>query len=296
MKLATDEADVLARTLRWTSAEDGVRAVLLTSSRVTPNAPRDLLSDYDVVLLVRDVDPFVEDEAWLTRFGVPLLRVRDGETDFDLSKRNTMVFYADGTKIDYSIWPAALSERIAARGTLPQEFDGGYRVLLDKDGVTDGWPAPTHRAYVPAKPTAEAFQSLVEEFWFVATYVAKNLWRDEFLPMKTIFDYELKYLIVRRFLEWRIEIDHGWTVQPGFFGRGLQRYLDAATWTAFEGTYVGSDRAENWAALWQTISLFRRLATGIARDLGLTYPQALDDQMMDYLRQIAALDENPRLA
>jgi aminoglycoside 6-adenylyltransferase len=289
MKLATDEAEVLRRIMDWAEGDERVRAVLLSSSRAIPGAPLDTLSDYDIAMLVADPAELARDETWLAAYGTPLLQVRDAESTAGVESRNVMVLYDDGTKIDYSLWPVELTARTVASGTPLGGFDDGFRVLLDRDGLTTSWPPPTHTAYIPPRPTAADFQALLEEFWFVTTYVAKYLWRDEFLPIKVILDYELKYLIVRRLLEWRAEIDHEWTVQPGFFGRGLQHFLDPETWHEFEATYVGPDREENWAALFRTIALFRRVAIGVARDLEYNYPRALDEQMMAYLTQIREL-------
>jgi aminoglycoside 6-adenylyltransferase len=289
MKLETDEVEVIDRLLRWASAQQPVRIMLLTSSRVDPAARLDRLSDYDIDLFVADPERFAEQEDWVHGFGTPLLRVRDTTETLGLPIRNDMVLYDDGTKIDYSLWPLAIVERIQARGALPDEWDHGIRVLLDKDGLTRDWPPPTHRAFIPDQPTAAAFQSLVEEYWFVATYVAKNLWRGEFLPARVIYEYELNYLILRRFLEWRIGIDHGWSIPAGFFGKGLQRHLDPALWAAFQATYSGPDPQEMRAALFRSIDLFRHLATGIAADLGYVYPQDIDERMTDYLRQIENL-------
>ena len=43
--------------------------MLLTSTRAVPNAPVDMLSDYDVILIVQDIRPFHEDRRWLEDFG-----------------------------------------------------------------------------------------------------------------------------------------------------------------------------------------------------------------------------------
>lgn len=286
MKLATDEADVLARIVGWTSADDRVRAALLTSTRANPRAALDVLSDYDVVLLVSDVASMTRDLSWADTFGVPLLRVRDVTREFGLPVQNDMLLYEDGTKIDYTLWPLELVARIAEEGALPEDFDGGYRVLLDKDGLTRGWPAPSHTAYIPAKPSAAEFQALFEEFWWVATYVAKNLWRGELLTARVLLDQELTYLVLLRLLVWRIEIDNGWAVQPGFFARGMQRHLDRATWEELLALWSGTGYDETWASLDRAIALFRRVAAGVARDLGYRYPDDLDRRMSGYLQQI----------
>jgi aminoglycoside 6-adenylyltransferase len=204
-----------------------------------------------------------------------------------------MVLFDDGTKVDFGIWPLVLMERSREAGQLPGEFDTGYRILLDKDDVAGALPPPTHTAFLPHRPTHDEYQSLIEEFWFVTTYVAKYLWRDELVPVKTILDYELKYLVLLKLFEWRIGIDYDWSVKPGFFGRGLGRYLAAATWAQFEETFVGPDRPANWTALYTTIDLFRRVATSVGEALGFIYPRDVDTKMMAYLRQIEQLGDTP---
>ncbi|MDQ3693122.1 MAG: aminoglycoside 6-adenylyltransferase [Chloroflexota bacterium] len=291
MRLATDEAEVLAKIERWASGHDLIRLVLLTSSRAVPNGPVDLLSDYDIVLVVSEPEAFAETAEWVHGFGAPLIIVRDRESPDGIEKQSCMVLYDDGTKVDYSVWPLTVLAAIRTTGRLPEEFDVGYRVLLDKDGLAGELPPATYQAHIPAPPTAAEYRGVVEELWWVATYVAKYLWRDEFLPARVILDYELKYLLLRRLLEWQIELDHQWSIRPGFFGRGLQRSLDPETWAEFEATYTGADREQSWAALFRTIALFRRLAIGVGRDLGHEYPRELETKMMSYLRQIRDLGE-----
>jgi aminoglycoside 6-adenylyltransferase len=289
MKTATDEVAVLARIVGWAELHDPVRTVILTSSRAIPDGPVDTLSDYDIVLIGADTDDFAAKSEWIAGFGKPLLVVRDQVEQFGFTKRNCMVLYDDGTKIDYSIWPESGLARVAWSGRLPDELDVGYRVLLDKDGLARHLPPPTFTAHIPSRPTAAEHQSLIEEFWFCATYVAKYLWRRELMPAKTILDYEMTYLLTRRMLEWRIELDHDWSVRPGFFGRGLQRYLDEATWTELSATYSGAEWEAIWAALYRAIELFRRVAVGVGADLGYAYPHELDATMLSYLRRIERL-------
>jgi aminoglycoside 6-adenylyltransferase len=288
VQLATDEQDVLRRLTAWTARHDAVRAVVLTSSRAVPDGPVDLLSDYDIALLVTDSEEFARSEDWVGEFGPPLLTVRDQTSEMGIAVRNCMVLYDDGTKVDYSIWPDSLPEQVERSGQLPPDFDLGYRVLLDKDGRAATLP-PSHTAYLPAPPTEQEYQSLIQEFWFCATYVAKYLWRDELMPAKIILDYEMTYLIARRMLYWRIGLDHGWSVRPGFFGRGLRRHLDAAIWTELEGTFAGAEPAAIWTALDRAIALFRRVAISVGNDLGYAYPHDLDATMTTYLEQIKRL-------
>jgi aminoglycoside 6-adenylyltransferase len=212
------EMDVVDKLMAWGTAHPLIRAMVLTSSRTRPNGPVDLLSDYDLILAVSDVGPFAFDEAWISAYGRPMVRWGDQGEVYGLATSFRGVVYQNYIKIDYSIWPVELLERIAAEALLPDQLDVGYRVLLDKDQRTAGWKQPSYQAHIPARPTEAEYQALVEEFWWGTTYVAKSLWRDDLVFAKWVLDQDLKLETMRRMLEWRIEINQNWSVKPGFMG------------------------------------------------------------------------------
>jgi aminoglycoside 6-adenylyltransferase len=199
------------------------------------------------------------------------------------------VLYEDGVKIDYSIWPVALLERISVETALPDELDAGYLVLLDKDRRAAGWRAPSYRAHIPARPTEGEYQALIEEFWWVTTYAAKSLWRDELVFARWCLDQEIKLEVLRRLLAWRLEIDHDWSLKPGVRGRSFKRQLPADIWSELASTYVGPDLEDNWAALLRSATLFRRVAIEVGDALGYVYPQSLDDRVVAYLNAVRNL-------
>jgi len=266
-----------------------VRAVVLTSSRARPDGPVDALSDYDLILVVSDPAAVAADERWQSAYGRPLARWGDEHELHGLPFSFLGIVHDDWTKVDYMLWPEALLERIATDETLPDVLDVGYRVLLDRTGITERWPAPTYRAHIPAPPSQAEFDSLAEEFWWSASYVAKGLWRGEVVFAKFALDFDVKLGVLRRFLEWRIEIAAGWSVKPGAYGRGLERMLDPETAAELAATYVGSDLEENWEALFATAAIFRRVAREVAGALGLSYPQELDDVASGYLAEVREL-------
>jgi aminoglycoside 6-adenylyltransferase len=264
--------------------------MILTSTRASPQARVDAFSDYDVVLAVTDVRPFYEDRSWLEDFGRVLVLYRDPMAlEYGLERFAYITQYEDGTKIDFTLWSVGIVAEVARQEVLPCDLDVGYRVLLDKDGLTAGLALPSYRAFVPAPPNEAEFLTLVEEFFHEATYVAKHLWRDELLPAKYNLDQVMKQDNLRRMLEWRLEIDHGWSVKVGAYGKGLKRYLDPAVWSDVEATYAGAGLAENWVALFRTIDLFRRVAVEVARHLGFGYPHQMDQRAVRYLRRVEEL-------
>jgi aminoglycoside 6-adenylyltransferase len=289
MRPSPEEAAVIARLVAWGEAQPAIRALVLTSSRARADDSVDRLSDYDVIVAVTEAAAFAANGDWVSGYGRPLARWSDEDELYGMTTYFRGVVYSDSVKVDYTVWPDALLERVAAAEALPEALDVGYRVLLDKDGRTLGWPAPMYRAHIPAKPTEAEYRALVEEFWWDTTYVAKGLWRGEIAFAKFVLDYDAKFVALRRFLEWRIELDHDWSLRPGAYGRGLERRLPAEIWSELSLTYVGTDIEDNWNALFRTTALFRRVATEVGDALGYPYPLEVDEEVIAQLEGVRQL-------
>jgi aminoglycoside 6-adenylyltransferase len=281
------ENDIIGRLIQWAEHQPLVRAILLTSSRAIPNAPGDVFSDYDVILAMLDVHPFHVDRTWLEYFGSVLVLYRDPlEPYYGFPKSGYVTQYENGLKIDFTLWPVEILQRVVADPHLPPEFDAGYLVLLDKDHLTDGLKPPTYTAYIPTPPTEIEYQEAVEVFFLEATYAAKLLWRDDLMAAKHILDQFMKQEHLRPMLEWHFEIDHQWSVKPGPYGQRLKKWLRHDLWTELESTYTGAGLEENWEAMFRTIALFRKVAFEVGDRLGYSYPHDLDRRTVAYLQKV----------
>jgi aminoglycoside 6-adenylyltransferase len=281
--------DAIQRLIQWAEQQPSVRAMLLTSTRAIPNAPRDRYSDYDVILVVEDIRLFFEDRSWLEDFGEVLVAYWDPiylDPDHGIEKVANVIQYEDGLKIDFTLWPVELMRRIVQAPALLAELDAGYIILLDKDHLTDDLQPPTYKAYIPTPPTNDVYQKTIEDFFSDAPYVAKCLLRGELFPAKWCLDYDMKHVFLRPMLEWRTEIDHGWSIPMGALGKGLKKRLSPEIWSQLESTYAGADIADNWEALFRTMTLFRQVAIEVGEPLGYAYLYDLDQRVTDYVRQM----------
>jgi aminoglycoside 6-adenylyltransferase len=189
----------------------------------------------------------VDDHTWLTHFGEVLIAYWDPiypDPACGIERCGNVTQYVDGLKIDFNLWPVTLLEQIVAQPILPAELDAGYRVLLDKDHLTDTMLPPSGKAYIPPSPTLMDYQTLVNDFLSDAPNVARCLWRDELMPARWCLDYDMKYLYLQRMLEWRVEIDHHWSIPVGWHGKGLKKHLSADIWAELEHTYTGAPIAD----------------------------------------------------
>ncbi len=279
--------------IQWAKAKDEIRAVLLTSTRAVPNAHIDALSDYDIILIVHDIHPFVSNHEWLNDFGEVLVVYWDSvysDPMFGFDCCGNVTQYSSGLKIDFTLWSVELFQKIVAASSLPDELDAGYQILLDKDGLTETMQSPSFTAYVLKRPTLEQYQTHVNDFLTDAPYVAKCLWRGELLPAKWALDYDMKHVYLRQVLEWYVGIKHNWSVPVGSLGKGLKKLLPAEIWERLEQTYASADVAENWEALTNTMALFKQVATQVGEHLGYAYPHELHQRVSDYVEHIKQLE------
>ena len=284
--------DVFDKLVRWAEQRSAIRAMLLTSTRAVPNATVDFLSDYDVILIVEDIHPFFEDRRWLGDFGEVLVVYWDPihpDPEHGNEKTANVTQYADGLKIDFTLWPVELFQKISRAPALQAELDAGYRVLLDKDGLTQGMKPPTYRAYIPTRPTNEVYQLLVNDFFSDVPYMAKCLLRGELLPSKWCLDYDMKHVLLRPMLEWRVGVEHNWYVPTGSLGKGLKKQLPSEIWSQLENTYAGANARDNWEALFRTINLFRQVALEVGISLGYEYPLELDQRVTAFAQKMQGI-------
>ncbi len=102
----------------------------------------------------------------------------------------------------------------------------------------------------------------------------------------------MKHIYLRQMLEWRMEIDHDWSVSVGLFGKGLRKRLPPAIWSALEQTYVGPDMADNWNALMLTMELFHQVAMEVGDSLQYTYPDELHARVRAFVEHIMQMNDS----
>lgn len=282
----TDQ-EIFDLVLQIAQKDERIRAVILEGSRANSNVPKDILQDYDIVYIVTELAPFVDDPAWVQRFG-ELLIMQMPETMQDPPPMNNDSFtylmqFRDGTRIDLSLHTL---DAFKARGR-----DSLSVLLLDKDGALEPFPLPDESDYFPKPPTQKAFSDCCNEFWWVSTYVAKGLWRGEITYAKFMLD-EIVRTQLMMLLTWYIGMQTDFQYNPGKQGKYFQKYLEADIWEKLLRTYTGADCEHNWTALFAMADLFRSIALQVAERFALEYPDEEYQRVLSYLGQIKDLPQN----
>jgi len=271
---------------QWAGQIEQVRGAILTGSRTDPNGHIDWLSDFDIMLFVRSPQLF-EKPGWEEELGPVMVCLPEGVRLPDgLWIPTRLVVYSIGQRIDFSIWPLESVPRLSENGEVVPWLDNGYEVLLDKDGLFEALPPATYQCFVPDKPGQKEFQALVEEFFWEATVVAKYLWRKELSPALFSFETVMRQKCLLQMFNWHIQQEGEWQVPALKMGRGLKRKVDAKEWKRYKKTLFQGKASQNWAPFFEMVALFGEISRSVARDVGLEYPEKVEEEVTRFLQQI----------
>jgi aminoglycoside 6-adenylyltransferase len=261
--------------LAWAEQDENVRALVLTGSTARDDGRKDEFSDLDVEVIARDGQPLLESDAWFEAFGEIWAMLRFDERQYP----TRLLIYEGGSKVDFTVGDRGrLDEQ---RETLDDLYERGYRVLLDKDGIAEGLPAPTGLFEVAAPPTQAEFRFVVEEFWFEAMHMPKYLVRGDLWVVK-FRDWTMKCDLLRM-LEWRAVALASEPVDVHHIGHQLREWVDEATWQEVQGVFGQFGRDDAQRAVLATCELFGRVARETADVLGLEYPDAMEREIRGYI-------------
>lgn len=252
------------------NSEERIRAVYMNGSRANSNMKKDIFQDYDIVYVVTETESFIQDKDWINVFGEQLIfqfpdeldRMQGKDIDFKKGYTYLMQF-TDGNRIDLHIQPmeVLIKEYGTDKLTVP---------LLDKDNCLPQIPVASDEDYWVKKPTYGQYFSRCNNFWWVAPYCAKGLWREEILfTIEVMNNYVRQELLTM--LDWYVGTETRFKVSMGKASKNLKEYLDLDLWTKFMSTFNMGDYNSAWNALVATCELFMEVAPKVGKMLGYEY-------------------------
>ena len=284
-----NEQEMLNLILNVARNDENVRAVMMNGSRVNPHAKEDPFQDFDIVYFVREVEPYKRNWAFIRQFG-ELMILQTPEDMVDPPPETDghytyLMQFLDGNRIDLSFYSLE---------TIPENItDSLTVVLLDKDHLIPELPPPSDRSYLPTPPTAKLFEDCCNEFWWVSTYVAKGLWRDELTYTKHILDVYVRAQLMKMLI-WYFGVQTNFQRSPGKMGKYFKECLEPEIWEQVESTYADAQPEHIWDSLFVMCDLFRQTAQYVAEHFGFHYPEQDDKQVTHYLWQIKRLPQDAK--
>lgn len=273
------------------NSDDRIRAVYMNGSRANPNVKKDIFQDYDIVYVVTETASFIKDDGWISIYGDPIIiqepdkldKMQGRDVDFENGYTYLMQF-TDGNRIDLHLQTkeALVKEYGADKLTVP---------LLDKDNCLPQILTSTDEDYWVQKLTYGQYISRCNNFWWVAPYCAKGLWREEILfTIEVMNSYVPQELLTM--LNWYVGTETEFKISTGKSKKYLKKYVDPKIWTRLMKTFNLSDYESSWETLITTCELFSEIAPKVGNILVYEYNYTEAERSFSFIKHIKELPKN----
>lgn len=275
------EKEMMDLILDKARSDERIRAVVLNGSRTNRDAPKDLYQDYDIVYVVTELKPFIQDRNWIDIFGERIILQMPEAMELlppcNNGSFNYQMLFTDGNRIDLVLIPVDKVGELLGNDSLTVN-------LLDKDGILPPAGAADDSGYHIKPPTEKLYSDCCNEFWWVLQNVAKGICRDELPYAMRMSEYARDML--DQMICWQIGGINGFKVSVGKCGKYFKRYLSESQYKMYTGTYSNAEYVKLWKAVFNMCGLFRETAKAVAERSGFVYPEPEDRGMSAYLKKM----------
>ncbi|KIL51424.1 aminoglycoside 6-adenylyltransferase [Jeotgalibacillus alimentarius] len=278
--------EIMELILHFAEHDERIRAVYMNGSRTNPNAPKDIFQDFDIVYVMRDIKPFIEDQSWINHFGTLLMMQQPDALDAgkgletDSGRYAFLMLFDDGNRIDLSYQTIEYMKRAYKEDSLTIP-------ILDKDGLLPKIPEASDVDYHVKRPSKGEFNSITNDFWWCLQNVAKGLWRDELPYARHMYELTTRAAL-DQVIEWWIGGEHDYRVSAGKMGKYFKRYLPESYWRLYQRTY----EEDTWEAVDAAAELFGLLGRKVAERTGYHYPVEDEKAILHYVGRVRTLPKD----
>ena len=271
--------DMLEKLVDWGKKEDAVRVLILLGSRACRQSV-DAFSDYDLSVFCDVDESYTESDSWLAQFGNVLVCVKEKIVCKGTTFPSRLVIFEDGVKVDFSFLSLDVLDQIAKSSSLPDDYNLGYKILLDKDDRAARMLPPKFEIKA-IKPSEQEFHEVIKEFWFEVYHVGVYLKRGDLWSVKFRSWAVNSFLL--RMIEWHTQAENDWCCSTPPIGKRMSSWLSKDLWEDLHGVFAHFNVEDSWKALFNTMELFRRITAESARALRFSSMEDLSEKMMSFI-------------
>ena len=265
-------------------SDERIRAVLLNGSRANSKISPDEYQDYDIVYVVDNIESFISDKGWTNVFGDKLIwqlpdeMVVGNEEPDGASQFSLLMIFTDANRIDLTL--------LSKTGIdIKNKPDSLTIVWLDKDDMFSNIDLPNDSDHLVKQPTEKEFLDTCNEFWWVCTYVAKGLVRNELTYSKAMLETVVRPMFMN-VVAWYIGVETDFSVSAGKAGRFMKGLLPAGLYDDILRTYSDHIVENNWKALFLMMDIFGKLSRCVSGKLKFKYVASEEENVIAYLDQL----------
>jgi len=277
-----DEIEIKDLITGLAKSDERIRAVLLNGSRANPTVQPDDLSDFDIVFVVSHLKSFVSDHNWTDVFGEKLIWQLPAEMCFGNEDESIafsyLMLFKDGNRIDLTLFPED-------HFTTDFKLDSQTIIWLDKDNLFPEVSQASDIDYYILEPTQKEFTDTCNEFWWVSTYVAKGLLRNQVTYAREMLETVVRPMFMKM-IEWKIGVENNFSVAFGKAGKFMSGYLAKDYYGNILLTYADAGIENNWKALFVMTELFVTASNEVSLKLRFQLNRSEQQNTIGYLKDL----------
>ena len=270
---------MLQKIIQWAEKEEAVKTLILLGSRASRQPVNDL-SDYDIAVFCDTFESYIKTEAWLSALGNVWVCVKEKIFYKNKVFPSRLVIFEGGIKVDFSFLTIDILDEIARSNPLPDDYNIGYKVLLDKENATADMLQPQFEIKA-TKPSEQEFLDVIKEFWFEVYHIAVYLKREDLWSVK--FRSWAAHTFLLRMIEWHAQAENNWSCSTPPLGKHMSSWVTKGLWKDLHGIFSHFDADDSWKALFNTMELFRRITADTAQGLGFSSKEDVSGNMISLI-------------
>ena len=272
---------LLENIIEFGNRADRISAIIMIGSRVQANNRADEYSDLDLILIVNDIQSFINSNDWLAQIGTHRISFVEQTIDDAWEKR---VMFDGALDIDFVIFTQKDAIKAITDGEAREVLREGYSVLVDKSGIAPYLPEIRTAKEPFIYPTEPEYQNVVNDFFYHTIWFGKKLLRGELWAAKFCLDSYMKSKVL-----WMAELYEHTKHVADYNIPERGRYFDI--WASdnvknkLKAAFAHYDRSDMIRALQVSAKLFRELSTTVAAELNYVYPDSADSYVSEWFYQ-----------
>ena len=271
--------NILTDLIKLAELTEQMKAGIIIGSRARTERPADEYSDIDIILLVDDIEFFIQSDEWLNKLG----KYHISFSEYTVANgKERRVFFDNAFDADFIFLQANEIDRIEKDNDLKTMISRSYRILFDKIG----FDSALRRMVLPTEPylplSESEFNNIVNNFWFHSIWATKKVLRGELWVAKACVDSYMKDILLK-IIELYSHAVNGSTYGTWHCGRFIEQWAEPWIVELFPNIYARYHANDILQALLETIDIFRKLAIKTAERLNYDYPYDAENYAANFL-------------
>ncbi len=252
--------------VKYCENNDNIRALALQGSRVYGVEKIDMFSDYDLIMIVRDIKALTNDDQWVKQFGEILIMQKPSDwfknpynyqSDMPFTY---LVQYKNGNRLDINIFS---KDNL---GDLKKDKEP-RKIIFKKDDYPWFVSISGENFKLVNKPSEMEFYNTVNEFYWISLYVAKGLKRNELIYTRVMYEKNFMEMLYKM-ISFYIGIKTDFSISTGKAYKYFKDYLTEDEYLELQELLPSGELEDIKLKLLKAIKVFKKYSEYVSVNLG----------------------------